>query len=83
MFDISVLHFLLAVNITTAQFTGSSFLYFEDSTFDLSNKTTTMLSFNFSSSSLNGMMVWNGEPLTAGVTDYLGVGLENGYLKIR
>lgn len=70
------------VNITSAQFITSSFLYYQDLNFDLSNKTTTSLSFNVSTSSNQGMMLWNGEPITTGVTDYLGVGVQNGFLQI-
>eukprot|EP00057_Strongylocentrotus_purpuratus_P031245 XP_784031.4 PREDICTED: protein eyes shut homolog [Strongylocentrotus purpuratus] len=71
-----------SVNITSARFTSSSHLYFRDVNFDLSNKTITSLSFNFSTSSNQGLILWNGEPITTGVTDYLGVGVENGFLKI-
>lgn len=74
---------ILGVNITSARFTSSSHLYFRDVNFDLSNKTITSLSFNFSTSSNQGLILWNGEPITTGVTDYLGVGVENGFLKIR
>ncbi|XP_071493021.1 uncharacterized protein [Diadema antillarum] len=71
-----------AVNITSAQFSGSSFLYIQDMTYDSSNKTETSVSFNFSTSASQGLLLWIGQPISAGVTDYLAVGLENGRLKI-
>ena len=56
---------------------------YQDTNYTSADATVTALAMDIKTSANHGLIMWNGQPITDGKTDYLGVGLENGQLKIR
>ncbi|XP_030628115.1 protein eyes shut homolog [Chanos chanos] len=69
------------VSMETVQFIGNSYLKYTDPKYSSRNLTFTQVSFNFSSSSDSGLILWMGRAENEG-NDYLALGLHNSYLKV-
>ncbi|XP_076866760.1 protein eyes shut homolog isoform X2 [Brachyhypopomus gauderio] len=68
-------------SMTTARFVGNSYLKYRDSKYNSRNLTYTQVSFNLSTSSEDGLILWAG-PADSDDGDYLALGLQYGRLKI-
>ncbi|KAG9344226.1 hypothetical protein JZ751_010895, partial [Albula glossodonta] len=66
---------------TTARFVGNSYLRYRDTKYHTRDLMHTKISFNFSASIGEGLMLWIGEA-EAEEDDYLAVGLHDGHLKV-
>lgn len=64
-----------------AKFTGNSYIKYTDPNYVERDLRCTMVSFNFTTSQMDGLLVWLGKAEDED-NDFLGVGLENGMLKV-
>ncbi|XP_022249118.1 protein eyes shut homolog [Limulus polyphemus] len=71
----------IALEVDVASFSGESYLHIFDQGYDNLNLFHTHLSFIFSTTNDTGLIFWNGKVIKEG-DDYLGLGLQNGYLKM-
>ncbi|XP_072042477.1 protein eyes shut homolog isoform X1 [Amphiura filiformis] len=70
------------ITLSSASFNGDGYFIYRDANYTSADPTVTALSIDFMTTANQGLIMWNGQPITTGNTDYLGVGLENGQLKI-
>nr|XP_006813495.1 PREDICTED: protein eyes shut homolog [Saccoglossus kowalevskii] len=70
------------VTFTSARFNGKGYLYYELMDYNDLDKTITTLSFNISTIDNNGMILWMGQPNIDDNTDYLGIGIVDGRVKL-
>ncbi|MBN3308884.1 EYS protein, partial [Amia calva] len=64
-----------------AKFTGNSYIKYRDPNYEVRNLKLTKISFNFTTSRPDGLILWMGAAENED-SDYLAVGLSNGRLKI-
>ncbi|KAG8185621.1 hypothetical protein JTE90_026085 [Oedothorax gibbosus] len=69
------------VNVSSAFFSGTSYLLYQDALYKQKDLTRTSISFNYSSSEPSGLLFWNGKVYSED-GDYLGVGLSNNHLHL-
>uniref|UniRef100_W5NKA2 EYS protein n=1 Tax=Lepisosteus oculatus TaxID=7918 RepID=W5NKA2_LEPOC len=69
------------ISFWTAGFTGNSYVKYEDPDYETRNLKFTKISFNFTSSKSDGLLLWLGTAADED-QDYLAVGLNNGHLKV-
>ncbi|XP_070534046.1 protein eyes shut homolog [Ptychodera flava] len=70
------------ITFESAQFNGNSYLLFELEDYNQMDLTSSTVSLNFSTTSTDGLILWMGQPNRDDNTDYLGVGLVNGRVKL-
>ncbi|XP_026520898.1 protein eyes shut homolog [Notechis scutatus] len=64
-----------------AKFTGNSYIKYIDTNYEERDLRFTRISFNFTTSQMDGLLVWLGKAEDED-NDFLGVGFENGMLKV-
>ncbi|CAL1276005.1 unnamed protein product [Larinioides sclopetarius] len=69
------------VNVSSAYFSGASYLLYQDGSYKHRDLTKTSISFNYSSNEASGLLLWNGK-IYSEDGDYLGIGLSNNHLHI-
>ncbi|GFY70270.1 protein eyes shut homolog [Trichonephila inaurata madagascariensis] len=69
------------VNVSSAYFSGASYLLYQDGSYKHRDLTKTSISFNYSSNEASGLLLWNGK-IYSEDGDYLGVGLSNNHLHV-
>ncbi|GIY00161.1 protein eyes shut homolog [Caerostris extrusa] len=69
------------VNVSSAYFSGASYLLYQDGSYKHRDLTKTSISFNFSSVESSGLLLWNGK-IYSEDGDYLGIGLSNNHLHV-
>ncbi|KAJ8020449.1 Protein eyes shut-like [Holothuria leucospilota] len=67
---------------TSVHLTPKSSILYSDESYNNSNTTITNISLSFKTRHPSGMILWAGEPVTGGGRDYLGLGLEDGKVKL-
>ncbi|XP_054724832.1 protein eyes shut homolog [Uloborus diversus] len=74
-------HCETGVNVSSALFSGASYLLYQDMSYRHSDLTKTSISFNYSSNESSGLLMWNGK-IYSEDGDYLGIGLTNNHLHV-
>lgn len=70
----------IAMEISIPRFKHSSYLYFWDENYEKKDLKKTYLSFSFLTLNHSGLLFWSGK--FSRNDDYLGIGIENGHLKV-
>ncbi|XP_023230062.1 protein eyes shut-like [Centruroides sculpturatus] len=68
----------IAIEITIPRFKYTSYLYFWDENYDRRDLKRTYLAFDFLTLNQSGLLFWSGK--FSRNDDYIGIGLENGYI---